>query len=71
MYVTDENIQTLRELQAFVDGALESADDEEYWQSLASRTSDLFRKAIKQRDRQEFQKDVKKALTKLRKQKRE
>jgi hypothetical protein len=71
MYVTDENIETLRELQAFVDGALESADDEEYWQGLASRTSDLFRKAIKQRDRQDFQKGVKKALTKLRKQKRE
>jgi broad specificity phosphatase PhoE len=71
MYVTDENIETLRELRAFVDGALESADDEEYWQDLASRTSDLFRKAIKQRDRQDFQKDVRKALTKLRKQKRE
>ncbi len=71
MYVTDENINTIVELQAFVDGALESADDEKYWQGLASRSSDLYRKMATQRNRQDFNNSVQRAKRLILKQKRE
>ena len=41
MYVTNKDLETISELSAFVDGALESADDVEYWSDLSKRTSDL------------------------------
>lgn len=75
MYVTDKDINTVSELQAMIDGALEAVDGvdengvdlEVYWQDFATRASVLFGKMIKQRDRQDFSKEVQKHVRRLRK----
>ncbi len=52
MYVSDKDIDTIAELAAFVDGALESADDVKYWQDLSKRTDKLQNKMVKQNHKQ-------------------
>jgi len=39
MYITLKDLETISELSAFVAGALESADDVEYWSDLERRTN--------------------------------
>jgi len=51
MYVSLKDLDTIAELSAFVDGALESADDAEYWGGLSARVDKLQQKMIRQRDR--------------------
>ena len=48
MYVTEKDLDTIAELSAFVAGALESADDVEYWSSLEKRTNKIEKKMQKQ-----------------------
>jgi len=52
MYVTSKELDTMAELSAFVAGALESADDVEYWHDLDKRVADLEKKMWKQYARQ-------------------
>ena len=47
MYITKENIKTLRELIAFVDGQLDAVEDIEYWDDLLHRTVKIKDKAGK------------------------
>ena len=51
MYVSEKDLQTIMELTAFVDGALESADDSEYWLDLSKRATDLQDKMKNQQER--------------------
>lgn len=51
MYVSLKDLDTIAELSAFVDGALESADDAEYWGGLSAIVDKLQQKMIQQRDR--------------------
>lgn len=65
MYVTLKDLETISELSAFVDGALESADglDEngknisEYWLDLDKRVEKLQSKMKKQYSRQKISKE--------------
>jgi len=50
MYVSLKDLDTIAELSAFVDGALESADDVEYWGGLSKRVDQLQRKMTRQRE---------------------
>jgi len=52
MYVTEKDLDTISELSAFVAGALESADDVEYWSDLEKRVNKLEQKMGKQYARQ-------------------
>lgn len=58
MYVSLKDLDTISELSAFVDGALESADDSKYWSDLSSRVNKLQIKMTKQRER-DFNKKLK------------
>jgi len=53
MYVTKKDLDTISELSAFVAGALESADDSEYWFDLEKRTNKIERKMQKQFESQQ------------------
>ena len=53
MYVTEKDLDTIAELSAFVAGALESADDVEYWSSLEKRTNKIEKKMQKQFESQQ------------------
>ncbi len=53
MYVSKKDLETISELSAFVAGALESAEDHEYWFDLDSRTNKLEKKMHNQYNRQE------------------
>lgn len=48
MYVTKQDLDTISELSAFVAGALESADDVQYWSDLEKRTNKIESKMLKQ-----------------------
>jgi len=52
MYITEKELDTISELSAFVAGALESADDVEYWSDLERRTNRIERKMQKQYESQ-------------------
>lgn len=60
MYVSKKDIETMRELSAFVTGALESCDGEDengnaisdYWIDLEKRVDKLENKMIRQFERQ-------------------
>lgn len=66
MYVSDKDLETIGELHAYVDGALESADgkDEhgndivEYWLDLSNRVSKLQKKMKRQNWSQERRKKI-------------
>jgi len=61
MYVSQKDLETISELSAFVDGALESSDgvDEhgnsipEYWKEFSIRTDKLQQKMMNQNNRQQ------------------
>jgi len=53
MHVTKKDLDTITELSAFVSGALESADDVEYWGSLEKRTNNIEKKMHKQFESQQ------------------
>ncbi len=48
MYISKKDLDTISELSAFVAGALESADDFEYWSDLEKRTNNIEKKMLKQ-----------------------
>jgi len=53
MYITKENIETLNEIVAFIDGQLDAVEDIEYWQDFLNRANKIKNKATKQYDSQE------------------
>jgi len=59
MYITKQNIDTLYEVEAFIDGQLESVENPEYWHDLLSRFQEIRKKADKQFSTQQDNKDVK------------
>lgn len=65
MYVTQKNIETMVELHAFVHGALENADDQEYWGELSNQTRIIIDKMKAQQSRQDFSAMVKKEKRKI------
>jgi len=48
MYISKKDLDTISELSAMVSGALESADDVEYWSDLEKRTNKIEKKMQKQ-----------------------
>jgi hypothetical protein len=53
MYITEKDLETIRELSAFVAGALESADDVRYWSDLEKNTNKIETKMWKQYNAQQ------------------
>ena len=65
MYVTRKELTTIHELIAFVDGQLDSCEDEEYWKGFLRDTIAIKDKMIKQVERQEFNSLVQKKVRQL------
>lgn len=59
MYITKQNIDTLYEVEAFIDGQLEAVENPEYWHDLLSRLQEIRKKADKQFLTQQDNKEVK------------
>ena len=64
MYITKENIKTLNEIVAFIDGQLDAVEDVEYWHDFLHRANKIKDKAIKQYDSQE-EADIKRQAKKI------
>jgi len=60
MYITKENIKTLNEIVAFIDGQLDAVEDVEYWHDFLHRANKIKDKAIKQYESQNMTAEIKK-----------
>lgn len=59
MYITKQDLDTLYEAEAFIEGQIECADDSEYWSDFLHRFQIVRKKADKQFATQNFNKEVK------------
>lgn len=69
MYVKNKDIDTMAFLIGLLSNCIENGAEDDYWQEYSNDAGELFEKMKKQRDKDAYRNDVKKALTKLRKQK--
>jgi len=67
MYIKQEEVDTMHELTAFVEGQLDSVEDQKYWFDFLHRVKALTDKMAKAQKKQNFRNLVNKEVRRLRK----
>jgi hypothetical protein len=67
MYIKQEEVDTMHELTAFVEGQLDAVEDEKYWFDFLHRVKAITDKMTKAQEKQNFRNLVNKEVRRLKK----
>ena len=67
MYIKKQEVETMHELTAFVEGQLDAVEDEKYWFDFLHRVKAITDKMAKAHEKQSFRGLVNKELRRLKK----
>ena len=65
MYIKEEEVNTMHELTAFIEGQLDAIEDEKYWFDFLHRVKAITDKMTKAQVKQNFRKLVNKEVRRL------